>query len=364
MSLAYDEIKGKVRQFIMQEEHTNFAEMAKMVFFYQYQQNSPYRKYCRKRRVHPTSIQDVTQIPPVPIQAFKETVLVCSPEEELERIFMTSGTTNPDKRGKNGHRDLEVYDLSATIFFKENMMPDVNNMKMVILFPAGKEMPHSSLAHYLQLMKNTFGTEDSEYVASEKGFDELRLKEILAEAENKDEPVFLLGATFSFIHFLDTCKEEKLTFSLPAGSRVMDTGGAKGTSREVDPLELKRQLSKLFSIPEYACGNMYGMTELSSQLYDQTLRLQGPKTLKKPPHWVKTTIVDPETMKEKPEGETGIIVHYDLANFHSVAAVMTEDLGVKEGDSLYLLGRAEGAEVRGCSLAMESFLQADQGTAP
>jgi hypothetical protein len=51
-------------------------------------------------------------------------------------------------------------------------------------------------------------------------------------------------------------------------------------------------------------------------------------------------------------------VHCDLANFNSVTSILTEDVGVAAGDGFLLLGRAEGAQARGCSLAVEEFLQA------
>jgi hypothetical protein len=50
------------------------------------------------------------------------------------------------------------------------------------------------------------------------------------------------------------------------------------------------------------------------------------------------------------EGETGLIRIFDLANVFSVAAIQTEDLGVRRGDGFELLGRAKQAEPRGCSL--------------
>jgi acyl-CoA synthetase (AMP-forming)/AMP-acid ligase II len=281
---------------------------------------------------------------------------------------MTSGTTNLERRGKNIHRDLEIYDLSMKTYFKECMVPDVDRIKMIILFPPKEEMPNSSLAHYLHLAKETFGTVESEYVVSKDGFDGEKLKRYLSHSEKTKEPVCILGATFSFIQFLDECSENGLQFQLPMGSRIMETGGAKGRSRNMDPKELKKQLAQLLSIPEYACGNMYGMTELSSEVYNQDFRQHFLKenglSFSKSPHWMKTRIVDPETMIEKPAGEKGIIVHYDLANINSVLAIMTEDVGIKEGEGFHLLGRAEGAEAKGCSLAVEQFLSANREDTP
>ncbi|MCT2536746.1 long-chain fatty acid--CoA ligase [Aquibacillus koreensis] len=367
MQNDYPAIKHLVKEFILNHKNQNdsFSEVAKQLFSFQYQNNQAYRKFCRKRRISPNNVHTFTDIPPVPINAFKEATLACSTAEDAEAIFMTSGTTNPEKKGKNIHQDLEVYDLSMETYFKDCMLPDLDRIKLIILFPSKAEMPNSSLAHYLDLAKKQFGTTESEYVVSKDGFDMERLKQLLFVAEKTNEPVFVLGATFSFIQFLDECSEKGIQFQLPTGSRIMETGGAKGKSRSVDTVELKNKLANLFSIPSYACGNMYGMTELSSQIYNQDfkqyfLKQEQQPSFMKSPHWVKTLIVDPETMLEKPEGEKGIIVHYDLANINSVLAIMTEDVGVKEGEGFHLLGRAEGAEAKGCSLAVEQFLSSNR----
>jgi hypothetical protein len=346
-------MKTKVWDFIQNgaEDVEQFNSLAVEIFHYQYKHNQAYREYCRSKRIAKNSVKRITDIPPVPIGAFKYAELSCSPASEVEAIFTTSGTTNPEQKGKNFHRDLDVWKTSMSVNFAKQMMATRRKMKMVMLFPTEEELPNSSLAHYLANAKQKFGTDDSEYVVSLAHFDMERLVEILLDAEESNEPIMLLGATFSFVHFLDFAEEKQLVFSLPEGSVVMDTGGAKGRSREVDPVTLKGKLSQQFSVPIEQCMNMYGMTELSSQCYDM------PGTDEKiPPHWMHTSVIHPETMKPVQLGEKGIIVHYDLANYHSAVAVMTEYLAMKTERGFKLLGRATGAEARGCSLAVEQFI--------
>jgi len=68
------------------------------------------------------------------------------------------------------------------------------------------------------------------------------------------------------------------------------------------------------------------------------------------PPWTRAQIISLETNREVAEGETGLIRVLDLANVFSVMAIQTEDLGVRRGDGFELLGRAQPAEPRGCSL--------------
>ena len=112
---------------------------------------------------------------------------------------------------------------------------------------------------------------------------------------------------------------------------------------------------KFLGIPPARVVNEYGMTELSTQFYDQTLR-EGRQTDRKvAPPWSRVLIVDPNTGKEAKERERGLIRVYDLANVWSAMCIQTEDLGVAYGDEFEVLGRAAGAEVRGCSLNAEAL---------
>ena len=74
------------------------------------------------------------------------------------------------------------------------------------------------------------------------------------------------------------------------------------------------------------------------------------------PPWARTVVVDPETLEPVPEGHTGLLRHYDLANSSSVMAIQTDDLGVASDNGFEIVGRASGAEARGCSLAIDEML--------
>ena len=75
------------------------------------------------------------------------------------------------------------------------------------------------------------------------------------------------------------------------------------------------------------------------------------------PPWVRTRVLHPLSLKPVEDGEVGILAHLDLANLGSVSAILTEDLGRLVPGGFILQGRNPGAEPRGCSLAMEDFLE-------
>lgn len=157
---------------------------------------------------------------------------------------------------------------------------------------------------------------------------------------------------------MDALQARGLRFRLPGGSRLLDTGGFKGQSREMDMEAFYEALSATFGLPRSACINMYGMTELSTQFYDDGNAVLP--ALKSGPHWIRSRVLDPLTGQEMPQGERGILAHTDLGNFNSVTTILTEDVGVAVDGGFLLLGRAQGAQAKGCSMAVDEFLRAAQ----
>ena len=107
--------------------------------------------------------------------------------------------------------------------------------------------------------------------------------------------MLVLGTSFAYVHLLDALGED--TFRLPPRSRVMQTGGFKGKSREVPAAELRGELARVFHVSERSIVAEYGMTELSSQFYEWTLWDTGAHHgIYREPPWARVVPVDPETL--------------------------------------------------------------------
>ncbi len=362
-----------------------FDAMALRLFEHQYANNAPLRRFCQGRGVTPRRIRHWHEIPAVPINAFKELSLSCEPPEACARVFMTSGTTQAEVKGRHHHPTIAVWDLSMRrgfehFFMRAKMgsqaggtagapaqgasaatgMPAwPTQVPMALLFPPEEELGNSSLARYLSQALRLFGAPGSGHYVSTQGMDLPGLMDFLRRAEAGSEPVALLGASYAFVHLLDALAAEGRQVKLPAGSRLLDTGGYKRQSRELALDDFYDQLAQALGLPRTQCINMYGMTELSSQFYDA-----GNDTVpsvKRGMHWIRSRVVDPLTGAEMPRGQVGVLVHCDLASFNSTTTILTEDLGRAVDGGFELLGRAEGAQARGCSLAVQEFLQGARG---
>ncbi len=325
---------------------------------HQFACNTPYRLYCERRGATPESVRHWTEVPAVPTDAFKAAALVCEGAGEARTVFRTSGTTQgAERRGEHHFPDLSLYDAALREGFRAHLLPDGARLAILSLVPPPEEVPDSSLSHMVGEVMRAFGAEGSGYFVGPEGIGHAALGVALRRAEEAGAPVCIVGTSFAYVHWLDHLAATGERFTLPHGSRLMDTGGFKGRSREVAREELYAAFGERLGVGEAWCVNEYGMTEMSSQFYDAVAGWPTPRLHQGPP-WVRTRAVDPETLAPLPEGEVGVLRHWDLANLHSVMAVQTADLGVVAPEGFRVLGRARGAEARGCSLAVDQLLGA------
>lgn len=336
---------------IMDGAPFSFGAAALRLFARQYAQCEPYRRFCQARGAHPEHLRDWRQIPHLPVTAFKH-ARIYSGEGEPGHRFLTSGTTaGPQQRGEHLFADLDLYAAAAVGPFRQFVLPDLDRIPMIMLAQPPELNPTSSLSWYLARQAERFGEPGATgWYVDQQG---LRLEALQLALEAAEHPVALLGTAFAFVHLVDS----GLRVRLPAGSRVMETGGFKGKSREVSREKLYALLRAALG-PDLICINQYGMTELSSNCYDQTLA--GGSRHKAAPPWVAVRMLDPEYLTEVPPGQPGLVAVSDLANLDSCAFLLTQDLGVQHADGFEILGRAPGAEARGCSIALDQFLEVNR----
>lgn len=354
-----------------------FGRLALALFRLQVQSNDCYRRFVEyleksnpKTPAFPASQKaNWRQIPCVSTLSFKEFEISSLPKSQRSFVFQSSGT-GKQNRSRHFHSkgSLALYEKSlARWFFHHFPTGNPETERLFILTPSPIETPNSSLVHMLETVRNRQGFPESVFygrlVAGERwGLDADRLLKDLREARRRNCPAALLGTAFNFVQLLDALGASLQTLTLPQGSRLLETGGYKGQTRELTKAALYRQLETGLGIPSRRMISEYGMSELSSQAYDGRLGAENPclharrisplnsARLFHFPPWARCQVIVPETGQEADEGETGLIRVFDLANVWSVMAVQTEDLGRRLSGGVEILGRAANAEARGCSL--------------
>jgi hypothetical protein len=339
-----------------------FAERSLELFALQFRHNSAYRRISEARKLAPETIKDWTQIPAVPAIAFKDLELTSIPPEQRRAVFHSSGTTG-QRPSRHFHcaESLAVYETSLWPWFEANCRLPVADGRLICLTPSPAQATHSSLVHMFEVIRQKLGQPESAFVGQIEagGAWTLDFERAFAALDNSklktQNSKLILGTAFSFVHLLDFFAEKNLRLALPPGSRVMETGGYKNRSRTMPKSELHSLIEKHLGVARENVICEYGMSELGSQAYDtltqnSKLKTQNSERQFRFPPWARVQIISPETGREVAEGETGLIRIFDLANVFSVATIQTEDLGVRRGDGFELIGRAQLAEPRGCSL--------------
>ena len=341
------EILDFINKGISYRDDEVFNRIAVREFVYQYYENDIYRQMCQLQGIGP---QDVTlwhEIPAIPTEAFKQSVIASFPLSETELSLLTSGTTNPDARGKI-YRDkasLEMIKKANHMLTKEFLFPDVERMHMLLLVPSPKVAPGMPMAYGLDQARTAFGTEKSAYYISPRGLALDDLIAALTDAVKHREPVCLMGATSGFVFFFNNCYERELHFDLPAGSRVCDGGGYQGTFGDCTREQYFSLVERFLGIPEYMCINILGMGESGTNYFDNVLRDNFRGTTSRERYkldlpWTRTIVVGVRTGQRMPKGELGLIRHYDLTNRATVLAVQTDNIGYETDGGFEIIGRS------------------------
>jgi Acyl-protein synthetase, LuxE len=363
-------IYEQVLTFIHRPEPESFQRLALDVFRHQFETVGAYRRYCVARGVQPDAVRSVEDIPAVSNVAFKYADLASDGAERLPdaAVFLTSGTTQGrERRGRHIVARPEIYRASAIAHLRTMLFPDARRMAILAMHPTADVMPESSLSAMISWSIEEFGTGRILAAASRERVDVAAAIAFLGDCEARRDPVCIMGTTAAFAVLVSELGSRHRKLRLAAGSRMMDTGGAKGQLVPMQASEVIAQAGDLLAIAPAMVINEYGMTELCSQLYDATAfncagASNTQERYKIPPAWLRVTAWDPVTLRPMPDGEIGMLTFFDLANVDSVSAVMTEDLGFVERGRVRVLGRAAG-EVRGCALGIGQFSATQAGEA-
>ena len=333
-----------------------FDDLAARIFAHQIAYNEPYGRYAASlgfsaRRL-PSSYH---QIPAVPAEAFKEATLATFDPARAALAFETSGTTQ-GIGGRHFMESRDLYDASLLAAFDRFMLGDGITLRYLNIVPNPADRPQSSLGYMMGRICAVRGdAQTGWYLRGEDLFFDAFIAD-LQDAVLAGEPVCIAATAFALVHIIDAMRERGLTVELPRGSRVMETGGFKGRTRVVERSELYTGLCERFGIALEAIVAEYSMTELSSQYYDAPAMRARPTRVKLGPPWLRARVVGPDGAT-LPDGTVGALVHVDLANRSSCLAIATQDLGVAHGQGFILIGRDQGAALRGCSLDAEELLR-------
>ncbi len=313
------------------------------LFIHQTEKNTAYSTYVDNCIENLNDIADWKDIPAIPTDAFKSSTNPTSFDLTDNNVttFLTSGTTT-EKRGSHYFRSTKLYEESVIAGWRSLYIPELHP-DTLFLTSSADEAPNSSLSHMMETLKSR-SCPTARFILSEGKIS----MDLFTKAADSQRPISLIGTALAFLQLFENLAESNETFSLPDGSWAMETGGYKGTDKSFTKEELYRLFTQYLGLNENDTWNEYSMTELSSQFY--TRGIGAPH---KGPAWTLVKVIDPETLQPVEPGEMGYLVIYDLANYDSCLAIMTQDLAIYHDErSFTLIGRDPSALPRGCSRSL------------
>ncbi|MBW8049617.1 MAG: acyl transferase [Cytophagales bacterium] len=326
---------------LFEVDNNSFEASAIKLFKYQAKNNKIYNKYISYLGIEKESINNIYEIPFLPINFFK-TQKVVTGELGIEKVFISSGTTK-QKKSKHYIADPEFYLKVCEASFKV-FYGDISQYIFLALLPTYLDQKDSSLICMVDHFIGKSNSDNSGFIIDKK-------PDLINKFVVDGSRVVLFGVTFALLDLT-----EKYGCNLPAllsqrqnkagGADIiiMETGGMKGRRKELLREDLHNKFKNGFGV-QYIHSE-YGMTELMSQAYSK-----GCGKFMTPP-WMSVILRDfNDPLNVNSKIKTGGINIIDLANVDSCAFIETQDLGRLNSDgSFEALGRIDNADIRGCSL--------------
>ncbi len=309
----------------------DFTLAALETFNYQAQNCAVYREFINGLNIAPETVTDVSQIPFLPIEFFKNHEVVSS-QAQPQVTFTSSGTTGMIT-SQHLVTDVSWYEQSFRQAF-QLFYGDIKQYCVLALLPAYLERAGSSLVYMADdLIKQSAHPDSGFYL-----YNHADLHQQLLKQQQAGTPTLLIGVTFAL---LDFAEQHAINFSELI---IMETGGMKGRRKEMIREELHDILCQGFGVSQI--HSEYGMTELLSQAYSK-----GEGIFNCPP-WMRIQTRDTnDPASPVGYGKTGGINIIDLANINSCSFLATQDLGkVYKDGSFEVLGRFDNSDIRGCNL--------------
>ncbi len=334
-------------------EVPDFNAYSLRMFALHYEVNPIFREFCEAKKVRPNDITRWQDVPLVYNDVFKTHLVASFPLEKSVMACLTGGTTSLTQRG----RIFRDEDGKRLVFAANRMMtgsylfPDLEagkRCRILILAPSPELAPSMGMAIGIDQTRQAFGTPDSMFLLGKSGIDVNALIKALRESEASGVPVALIGATSAYVYFFQACRRKKMSFRLPPGSRICDGGGYRGRFGVMTRDDYYAMVQETIGIPNSHCVNVLGEAETATNLFDDSLRrcvkgLQPRKRTRPVPPWSRVLAMSIDDLKPLPDGEIGLLAHWDLANVPTVLAVITDNLGytTDNGTGCEMVGRAK-----------------------
>jgi hypothetical protein len=318
-------------------------------------------RWYRKQGVDPSAeIEDLTRVPFLPVSIFKRMSLESIGEADIVRVLRSSATSSqtPSRVVLDRlTRDRQMRTLGVML---SSLMGSARRPFVVLDAAAsqGGDLELSArvagLRGYLMMASETHYALENQNGSLELNAE--KLAALLEQFRSKQIPVCLIGYTYMLYQYVVApLVRAGRRIPLPEGSMVLHFGGWKRlASQAVDRERLNAEVAHVFPMSEPCVRDVYGFTEQLGIIYPDDghgVRLA--------PVYSEVIVRDPITLEPLRDGAPGLLEFITpLPNSYPGIALLLDDMGriVSRnqgrgglyGTRFEVLGRAQGAEIRGC----------------
>jgi len=206
-----------------------FLALALDLFAYQIAHSAPYAAYARGCGFDAARMpRRVEEIPAVPASAFKEQRLGDLSAGTRRALVRNQGTTRRGAADATSSTPRPLYEAALLASFDRMMLGDAQRLRYLLLVPEPRERPHSSLGFMMDVVARRRGDGEHGWYAHDDLLDVERFLDDAQRACAEGVPVCLATTAFALVGLLDALASRSCRLALPAGSRIMETGGFKG----------------------------------------------------------------------------------------------------------------------------------------
>jgi hypothetical protein len=368
---AIDELLRQPAYATRPGEHRDLLRAAVREAIAHHYANCPsFARWYRKQGADPDAkIEDLSRVPFLPVSVFKRLPLESVPEQEIVRVLKSSATSSQTPSRvvlDRVTRDRQMRTLAMLL----SALMGPSRRPFVVLDVAPAVLPPVPLAAQaadLELSARVAGLRGYLMMASEThhvlearaGQLELnadQLKAVLDQLRARSTPVCVIGYTYMlYQHVVAPLARAGWSLPLPPGSMVLHFGGWKRLERQaVDRARLNAEVARVFPMAEPCVRDVYGFTEQLGVIYPDDGR-----GVRLAPVYAEVIVRDPVTLEPVPDGVTGLLQFITpLPHSYPGIALLLDDMGRivsrdqgdggRYGTRFEVLGRARGAEIRGC----------------
>lgn len=318
------------------------------------------RWYARQGADPAAEIHDLSAVPFLPVSIFKRLRLASVDEHDIVRVLKSSATSSqiPSQVVLDRvTRDRQMRTLAVLL----SALMGPKRRPFIVLDAAAAQTSEVELSARIAGLRGylMMASETHYALGSDSGqltLDPDVIGAMLHRFRTQDTPVCLIGYTYILHqHVVAPMLRAGVQFVLPPGSMVLHFGGWKRLQqRSVGRARLNAEVAQVFGVEGREIRDVYGFTEQLGVIYPDDG--DGVRTA---PVYAEVVVRDPVTLEAAPDGVPGLLEFIcPLPNSYPGIALLLDDMGRiisrdephegRFGTRFEVLGRAAGAEIRGC----------------